>query len=319
MKTLFSLILVSFTLFGYTQECGTEATPEQKQYIESLGDLRTQVTNGRRVANVDVRIPIQFHYFVEEEGDQGLSESVTANVMERLNEFYAPSNMEFFLVNGTPNVIVNPDLVDFNASNEGAAAVGNDIRNVVNVYFFNSIRSAGGAALCGYTRFPPSSDRVFTTYGCTTGGTTLEHEMGHYFTLYHTHGTTNTGTTNELVDGSNCTTAGDFICDTPADPNLSGQVQNCVYVGTATDANGDLYQPDVRNIMSYAPDECGAIFTNGQHDQIRIGFENGRNYLDFETDGFTANFRASTQEVCVTNQVTFTAIAFGAKSFEWEF
>ncbi len=45
-------------------------------------------------------------------------------------------------------------------------------------------------------------------------GATIAHEMGHYFGLLHTHETAN-GT--ELVNGTNCGTAGDLLCDTPAD------------------------------------------------------------------------------------------------------
>ena len=47
------------------------------------------------------------------------------------------------------------------------------------------------------------------------------HEMGHFFGLLHTHGYSNTVKTDEFVDGSNCNEAGDYFCDTPADPRLS--------------------------------------------------------------------------------------------------
>ena len=69
--------------------------------------------------------------------------------------------------------------------------------------------------------------------GCANNGSTLPHEVGHFYGLPHTH-----DQGNELVNGSNCATAGDNFCDTPADPNLSGVVNSsCVYTGTATDAN----------------------------------------------------------------------------------
>lgn len=92
---------------------------------------------------------------------------------------------------------------------------------------------------------------------------TYTHEMGHYFGLPHTFETANG---NELVDGSNCATSGDGVCDTPADPyagveNLNG----CRFIGTAKDANGDYYDPDVSNIMSYYDPLCTCNkFTHGQ-------------------------------------------------------
>jgi len=83
------------------------------------------------------------------------------------------------------------------------------------------------------------------------------HEMGHYFGLEHTF--EGAGTANaELVDGSNCLTAGDGICDTPADPFIVGSQQSdwldtitCEYTYMGQDANGDYYTPYIGNIMSY--------------------------------------------------------------------
>ncbi|MBK9047683.1 MAG: hypothetical protein IPL74_13565 [Bacteroidetes bacterium] len=80
---------------------------------------------------------------------------------------------------------------------------------------------------------------------------TLAHELGHYLGLYHTHETSN-GV--EYVNGSNCGTAGDLLCDTPADPNLfSCSNSSCQYTcPTLTDPLGQFYSPLMDNIMSYA-------------------------------------------------------------------
>ena len=70
------------------------------------------------------------------------------------------------------------------------------------------------------------------------------HEFGHYFGLEHTF-TTKYGI--ELPDGSNCETAGDRICDTPADPNASD-----IFVSYAECElfYGD-YKPMINNMMAY--------------------------------------------------------------------
>ncbi len=83
------------------------------------------------------------------------------------------------------------------------------------------------------------------------------HLMGHYFGLIHTF----EGNGAELVDGSNCETAGDLICDTPADNYLPPQdltsggwidpQNDCRYVNGGQDANMELYRPDTGNYMSY--------------------------------------------------------------------
>jgi len=100
----------------------------------------------------------------------------------------------------------------------------------------------------------------------------LSHGMGHFFGLLHTFETDSTG--DELEDGSNCTIAGDLICDTPADPfasvtaNAADYVdieQGCRFVNSETDANGDFYKPDVGNIMALYQYECRCGFTHGQY------------------------------------------------------
>jgi len=101
-----------------------------------------------------------------------------------------------------------------------------------------------------------------------SGGRVYSHEMGHYFGLPHTF-----EGSGELVDGSNCSTAGDLICDTPADPYIDGTDgedyvdADCKFIDMQQDANGDYYTPDVGNIMSYYPGRCKCGFT---YDQFQI-------------------------------------------------
>lgn len=72
----------------------------------------------------------------------------------------------------------------------------------------------------------------------------LAHEIGHFFGLYHTF---ETRFGIEKVDGSNCETAGDLICDTPADPNLAD-----TFISYAQcESFYQNYRPQINNIMSY--------------------------------------------------------------------
>ncbi len=104
---------------------------------------------------------------------------------------------------------------------------------------------------------------------------TFTHEMGHYFGLKHTFepGDSPTGMTEELVNGDNCETTGDMICDTPADPYVELDTttmwvdveMGCRFVATMQDANGEYYKPDVGNFMSYYDPSCSCGFTHGQY------------------------------------------------------
>lgn len=119
--------------------------------------------------------------------------------------------------------------------------------------------------VCGFANLGqianPNNAVVHINKGC-INMPTLAHELGHLFGLVHTF-----EGGDELVDGSNCETAGDGICDTPADPYMEGDItwlrDNCEFVYAGTDSLGRLYQPDVGNTMSYY-DCSGCGFTRGQ-------------------------------------------------------
>lgn len=85
--------------------------------------------------------------------------------------------------------------------------------------------------------------------------------MGHCLGLYHTH---ETAFGREYVLRVNCTSAGDLICDTPADPNFN---YSCSYNGNARDPIGMIYTPDPKNIMSYST--CTEFFSAGQEGRMR--------------------------------------------------
>ncbi len=84
---------------------------------------------------------------------------------------------------------------------------------------------------------------------------------------------------DELVDGSNCDSAGDGFCDTPADPGLVEEnPQGCVWTADCeaicgVDANGDVYAPQA-NPHSYAPGQCVTPITSEQSDALAQGLGN---------------------------------------------
>ncbi len=106
----------------------------------------------------------------------------------------------------------------------------------------------------------------------------LSHEMGHFFGLPHTF-----AGSGELVNGSNCETAGDQICDTPADPyyddpDIVWVDENCIFQPLFQDANGEYYRPDVGNIMSYYFCGCSS-FTYQQYLIMANNFLNAPNKM----------------------------------------
>jgi hypothetical protein len=105
----------------------------------------------------------------------------------------------------------------------------------------------------------------------------VAHEIGHLFNLYHTFGVCSNNVTTELPDGSNCSTAGDFVCDTPADPgpHAGSEPGTCLKTGYLSICTNSLpvplneFQPDSRLIMSYNHPGCLTYFTPGQGERMR--------------------------------------------------
>ncbi len=306
------LLFVAFTLlitsFSFAQNCGTEATPAQIEYLSRNSEERANYSLHRsRTASVDF-VPIQIHIVRKSDGTGGLTVEEMDGVIGTMNDYYVNANMEFFQCEDI-NYIDDDNYYDYTQDQENALGLQYDVSNVINIYFFNSITGSGGGGLCGYTYFAPSPDRIFMSNSCALNGSTMSHEMGHYFSLYHTHGKSNNGTTDELVSGANCNIAGDDLCDTPADPNLDAQVNNaCNYTGTATDVQGAAYTPNPRNIMSYSRKECRDFFSTGQYNRIASALIFDREYLVC-TSGRNCGSIASLSNNTMISNVTFNTIS----------
>ena len=95
--------------------------------------------------------------------------------------------------------------------------------------------------------------------------------------MYHTFETTAFGP--ESADGSNCSTAGDLVCDTQADPNGLNDGQCHLSPQSVDGTTGLYYEPPVCNIMSYYNPTCDQVFTRGQLDRMLMIMKTGRSYL----------------------------------------
>jgi len=158
------------------------------------------------------------------------------------------------------------------------------LKNTINIYISESITESypdGTFGLfCGIASFPkPETETryILIKGSCLEDPTLLSHELGHFYGLYHTH---ETAFGEELVSKLNCEIAGDFLCDTPADPLLNNtNTFNCSYFGQDVDPMGDAYRPDTRNIMSYAPIGCRSMFSWQQSFRMRDIHLNENSYL----------------------------------------
>lgn len=258
-------------------DCGTRLT--QTQYDE-INDFSEAACTPEKLPNDTVKnieYPLYIHIVKTSEQQNLINTAAITQAISILNNKFATAKIRF-AIKGTQNIISNR-FTNFNENDQPFLLNQYKRNGFINIFIFSSVAASNGQALNGYTTFGRGDDFIMMTAGALQNGTTLAHETGHYFLLYHTHGKTNSGATDELVDGSSCSCTGDDVCDTPADPNLFGIVGNtCVYTGNATDINGVNYKPDPKNLMSYAH-LCRYYFTKGQYNRVRWAALSFRNYF----------------------------------------
>lgn len=278
IRTLLVALSAFFLLHtAYAQSgCGTEVSErdlqlirETRQLIESGGmeDIRDFG---------DTLIPVAYHIIAADDSTMGLDTALIYAEMDTVALRYSSAGITFYQC-GEINYYYDDDYVDFEKNVDEDICDLNDVPDVLNIWFADNVFSSSGS-ICGYAYLSGPNNRTIIDNDCADNSSTLAHEIGHYFSLPHTHATIGG---DELVDGSNCTIAGDLLCDTPADPNVSGDVDNdCFYVGNETDSNGDTYVPDTRNIMSYSRKACRDSFSFEQNQQMLAYIVSYRNYLN---------------------------------------
>ncbi len=296
-RAVLLLCLVAAVNAVYAQPCGSKVSAEDAAFMKVHRTAMRSYSVGETRGIRD--FPIQAHIVTKVNGSGGADIPTIKAAINTLNNYYVNANVRFVLLDEI-KYIRNNEYYDLDTKEEDALCNPNDLKGVINMYFVGSLMMQG-TELCGYAYFPNNQsslmkkDRVIMQNTCVDDACTLPHEMGHYFALYHTHGKTNFGTTDELVSKANCGVAGDELCDTPADPMIFGKVdRDCRYIGKDKDKNGALYAPPTTNMMSYSNNNCLREFTKEQYARINHAAFNLRNYLQFPNKNTPAPIATNT-------------------------
>ncbi|GJM32766.1 MAG: hypothetical protein DHS20C18_17670 [Saprospiraceae bacterium] len=211
------------------------------------------------------------HITLDTVGSAGITETEILESFDTLNYYFKPIGLSFeicefrYIDNFQYNSPLN--------TNEWAEMQAKyHQNNRINVFFVGNISWAPDD--CGYSTQAgitmTEKGGIMMKKPCTANiPKSVAHEFGHYFGLFNT----NEGFGAELVNGENCESEGDLICDTPADPYITGDtlvgkyllLEGCRFILPELDANGEFYRPHVANIMSYYPEDCKCGFSYQQY------------------------------------------------------
>jgi len=292
--------------------CATQLTTNQANY-----NLETQAK--RDSVNLDeingnIQIPVVAHIL---ESDSLTNEYFTINegriqyAMGKLNSGFEQAGFEFNLCQ-TNRIPFSPSLEkiynsNYPTSNEFIMTDETLVPRALNIYFVPEAIAPNGESVCGWASFPAEyylsgKNWIVVREDCAINNSTLIHEVGHYFNLYHTHQGKNPNlgiTEAELVDCSNCgPTVGDGVEDTPAEPFMRGKGlyaivnEDCEILCEEKDTNNDVYivgDNTNYNYMSYAPFDCRSHFTPQQIERMKKSYLVDRNYLSNLCPGDTSN------------------------------
>ncbi len=294
-------ILISFLsipFFSFSQlndDCGT-TIEEQSSTYDFVQKQRAQTFVKTRTAAADV--PVKIHIVGASNGALAIDSSVVFDELAIVNDLYADANIHFVQC-GNINYINDNNYVTFVKNADEDLCDINDNPTALNIYFVpNLVKIVNGDQedLCGYAYNFDIKNRLLMDKGCSSNGSTLAHELGHSFSLLHTHSISNG---YEHANGTNCSIAGDLLCDTPADPKLSNNTVNtsCVYTGAELDNQQNPYNPDTENIMSYSRKSCRIHFSPKQLLQMEDFYLVEGSFLECDPEATPTNNLSQTDPI----------------------
>jgi hypothetical protein len=271
---IFLQMTVSQNYLHAQQDCGV-TTPN----VQAAYQLYQSYANQPQVAAASAlpsKIPVWIYFIEPQSSPMGYNLATAVSSVIQANEYF--EGLFEFAVCGSTQIqsdqlstfyLNNPTFVT-NAFNQINALPEPNDDKCVKILFVSALGALGSAFS---PVLPPSTS--FENSGIVlkvASKKVIAHELGHYFGLWHTF---EGGLSEQIVstDPNICQLYGDFLCDTPADPNEGGTISpDCLSYSGLNDPYGTPYNPDLRNLMSYYWG-CSNKFSGEQRAVMRTFFQ----------------------------------------------
>jgi hypothetical protein len=294
---MFLLIMPGSTVYsqgdirGY---CGTDIADQLEMEAKYAGrPVEADLTH----RNNTIYIPVKFHLVANSDGVGRIAPQQVLKQLCVLNRDFSTANMKFY-IDGNFNYIDNTAIYSSPGSNANAIQ-GRKFSKALNIFITDKADVDGSlGTTLGY--YSPQGDFVVVIKSEVVKTTnTLSHEVGHFFSLRHTFfgwerepwseakytknvsiKYTLDGVEVEYVNGTNCQTAADQLCDTPPDYNFGFTSNGCNFAYEVYDPNGDKITPMKDNQMSYFSGCPTFKFTENQFSRIKTNYQtSARSFL----------------------------------------
>lgn len=290
MKKLL-LLFISITLLNpnwvFGQICGTP-TPTNPVIYSGNANARG--------ASSAYCIDVYFHIVRNTNGSNAFTLPNTDDITEELNEYFSPHNI--VINNAGFDFINNSNFLTLDAlygTEDDALFSTENQAGVINFYIVDNFVTTG---VVGLAEDSPSRNLVMRDEDAISF--VSAHELGHCLNLYHTFegSGTNDETCPEAINGSNCETCGDLVCDTPADANTR---------------NTGGYSPDLTNIMSYY--QPADHFTDGQGVRMRTALSKESILQDITSSSCVSI--SEVNNICPPEETNISLSNLGGATTNW--
>jgi Secretion system C-terminal sorting domain len=338
-------ISIPLSISAQDRQCGTSIEDMRAQGQQLLENRSKEYLHTRGAI---AYVPVCFHLVAKSDGTGRIAESKVLEMMAGWNELFASNNIDIQFYFKYFKYDLNDDNV-YNTPRSTGPENKMDAKrafDAMNIYCVGAANEVGqaGTTLAYYTK---ALDWIVCTNSEISKfkSATIAHEVGHFFTLLHTfngwdepfHPTAAAPCAPVISSGgvvctenvartgpdANCSTCGDYMCDTPADYNFgfskgidwNNPVNGCIYNGIAKDPKCVALDPDETLIMSYFIG-CSTTFSGEQKAAMLkdYGINPKRAYL---RNGNTTPTLAIGQTTLQLPANGSTTNAFNSINFDW--